>query len=56
MDTNIVIRTLIYNNSTIKFWAGGGIVYDSTVEQEYEEIKNKAEAILQLLRNFSERN
>jgi para-aminobenzoate synthetase component 1 len=56
MDTNIVIRTLIYNNSTIKFWAGGGIVYDSTVEQEYEEIMNKAEAILQLLRNFSERN
>ncbi len=29
MDTNIAIRTLVYNHGNIRFWAGGGIVNDS---------------------------
>lgn len=55
MDTNIAIRTLSNTNGCIRFWAGGGIVYDSILEQEYQEIIYKATAMLQLLRGFNER-
>ena len=49
MDTNIAIRTLIHSAGTIRFWAGGGIVYDSQVEEEYQETFDKAAALLRLL-------
>lgn len=49
MDTNIAIRTLVHNHGTIRFWAGGGIVYDSDVDAEYQETLDKAAALLQLL-------
>jgi len=49
MDTNIAIRTLIHSAGTIRFWAGGGIVYDSQVEKEYQETFDKAAALLELL-------
>ena len=49
MDTNIAIRTLIHSAGTIRFWAGGGIVYDSQVEEEYRETFDKAAALLRLL-------
>lgn len=52
MDTNIAIRTLAHNNGCIRFWAGGGIVYDSVLDQEYQETLHKAEAMLQLLHSF----
>lgn len=55
MDTNIAIRTLSNTNGCIRFWAGGGIVYDSILEQEYQEIMYKAAAMFQLLRGFNER-
>lgn len=53
MDTNIVIRTLIYNQAQIRFWAGGGIVNDSQLEAEYQECFDKASALLRLLDEFS---
>lgn len=53
MDTNIAIRTLVHNNDCIRFWVGGGIVYDSILKQEYQETLFKAQALLQLLRGFS---
>jgi len=53
MDTNIAIRTLVHSNHTIRFWAGGGIVYDSVVEEEYQECFDKAAALLDLLKQFS---
>ena len=49
MDTNIAIRTLIHSAGTIRFWAGGGIVYDSQVEEEYRETFDKTAALLGLL-------
>jgi para-aminobenzoate synthetase component 1 len=53
MDSNIAIRTLVHSNNTIRFWAGGGIVNDSVVEEEYQECFDKAAALLDLLRQFS---
>ncbi|MCX7100189.1 MAG: aminodeoxychorismate synthase component I [Methylobacter sp.] len=53
MDTNIAIRTLVHSAGTIRFWAGGGIVNDSVVEDEYQESFDKAAAMLDLLRQFS---
>lgn len=38
---NITIRTLIYDEATLVFWGGGGIVADSQVEQEYQETFDK---------------
>jgi len=49
MDSNITIRTLIYSDNRLRFWAGGGIVADSNVDEEYQEVHDKAAAILNLL-------
>lgn len=53
MDSNIAIRTLVHSNGTIRFWAGGGIVNDSDLEEEYQESFDKAEALLRLLKKLS---
>lgn len=52
MDTNIVIRTLVHSAQTIRCWAGGGIVNDSVLHEEYQESFDKAEALLRLLRGL----
>ncbi len=52
MDSNIVIRTLVYADNEIRCWAGGGIVADSDVEAEYRETLDKASAMLKLLRHY----
>ena len=52
MDTNIAIRTLVHSDNTIRFWAGGGIVNDSVVEEEYQESFDKAAALFQVLKRF----
>jgi para-aminobenzoate synthetase component 1 len=49
MDTNIAIRTLVHNAGTVRFWAGGGIVHDSRVDEEYQETIDKAAPLLLLL-------
>jgi para-aminobenzoate synthetase component 1 len=49
MDTNVAIRTLVYNQGCLRFWTGGGIVADSVEEAEYQETLDKAAAILQTL-------
>ncbi len=54
MDTNIAIRTLVHSENTIRFWAGGGIVNDSVMEDEYQESFDKAAALLNLLDQFNE--
>lgn len=50
MDLNIAIRTLIYSDSQVRFWVGGGIVADSVMEEEFQETLDKAKAILLMLR------
>lgn len=49
MDTNIAIRTLVHSNDELRFWAGGGLVSDSTEEGEWQESLCKAAAMLRLL-------
>jgi para-aminobenzoate synthetase component 1 len=49
MDTNIAIRTLVHSHGSLRFWAGGGIIYDSDAAQEYLETFDKAEAMLRVL-------
>ncbi|WP_394754144.1 aminodeoxychorismate synthase component I [Crenothrix sp.] len=53
MDSNIAIRTLVHSDGTIRFWAGGGIVNDSVLEEEYQECFDKAAAMLDLLRQLT---
>jgi len=48
MDTNIAIRTLLYTGGRLYCWAGGGIVVDSVLEEEYQESLDKAAAMLNL--------
>ena len=52
MDTNIVIRTLVYSGDEVHCWAGGGIVADSNEKTEYQETLDKASAILKLLQHY----
>jgi para-aminobenzoate synthetase component 1 len=49
MDVNIAIRTLVHSQGVIRFWAGGGIIADSRLEDEYQETFDKAAAMLKLL-------
>lgn len=53
MDSNIAIRTLVHSAQTIRFWAGGGIVSDSVMADEYQESFDKVAILLQLLAQFS---
>lgn len=53
MDTNITIRTLVYSNNRLRFWAGGGIVADSEVESEHQEVHDKAAAMFRLVDGLS---
>lgn len=46
MNTCIAIRTLVFKNNCAYVQAGGGIVYDSNAEDEYQESYNKANATL----------
>ncbi len=52
MESNIAIRTLVYSENEIRFWAGGGVVADSVGEEEYQETLDKAGAMVELLRRF----
>jgi anthranilate synthase component 1 len=46
MDMAIAIRTMVVKNGIAYTQAGGGIVYDSEPEREFEETMNKARAQL----------
>lgn len=47
MDTNIVIRTLVYQDGMARFNTGGGIVAQSDIEAEYRETLIKARKIFE---------
>ncbi len=49
MEANIAIRTLTASGDSIHFCAGGGIVADSVMEDEYQEVRHKAAAMFELL-------
>lgn len=45
MDTNIAIRTLVYEGDKVSFNVGGGITADSNPAEEYQETLDKAAAM-----------
>ncbi|MCZ6634479.1 MAG: anthranilate synthase component I [bacterium] len=45
MDTCIAIRTMVIKNKKAYVQAGGGVVFDSEPEYEYQETVNKARAL-----------
>jgi anthranilate synthase component 1 len=49
MDMAIAIRTMVLSRGIAHVQAGGGIVYDSVPEREYEESMNKARALLKAI-------
>lgn len=49
MDFNVAIRTMMIQDNLAVFNAGGGIVYDSKGETEYEEMMLKARPLLAAL-------
>jgi anthranilate synthase component 1 len=46
MDTAITIRTVVMKDGVARIQAGGGVVYDSVPETEYQETLTKARATL----------
>jgi anthranilate synthase component 1 len=49
MDTAITIRTMVMKHGVAHIQAGGGVVYDSVPEREYQETLNKARAVMQAI-------
>jgi len=49
MDMAIAIRTMVLKDGIARVQAGGGIVYDSVPELEYDESMNKARALLKAI-------
>ena len=54
MDTAIPIRTIVYKDNTAYIQAGGGIVFDSEPQSEYQETINKASAPLRAVEHSDE--
>lgn len=46
MDLSIAIRTATITNNTLYFSVGGGVVYDSSPDSEYEETLHKGKTIM----------
>lgn len=51
-DSNIAIRTMICDQQFVYCYGGGGIVYDSVCDKEYEETFAKVGKMLQTLDQF----
>lgn len=49
MDSSICIRTVLAENNTLHCWAGGGIVLDSSADDEYQETLDKVSKIVPVL-------
>lgn len=55
MDLNVAIRTAICSENNIHFGSGGGIVYDSRPEDEYQETLHKAGSFFEVMENLKSR-
>jgi para-aminobenzoate synthetase component 1 len=49
MDLNIAIRTIVCKDDRAYFQVGGGIVWDSDAESEYQETLHKAKSLIEAL-------
>jgi len=56
MDTSIAIRTAVFAQGHLWFWAGGGLVADSQLALESDEIQVKAQAMLELVDSFRDQD
>ncbi len=56
MDLNIAIRTALVHCGKLYFSVGGGIVYDSDPQAEYEETLHKGLTFFQTLKSFGTGN
>lgn len=56
MDLNIAIRTALIKDGVCYYSAGGGIVYDSTEEDEYQETLHKARSLFQVIDKMGKSN
>jgi para-aminobenzoate synthetase component 1 len=52
LDMNIPIRTTLVAGGELRFYAGGGIVADSTPVEEFEETETKVAAIRRAVAAF----
>ena len=52
MDSSITIRTLLANHGDISCWGGGGIVFDSNSQDEYQESIQKVRVLMNALERF----
>jgi para-aminobenzoate synthetase component 1 len=50
MDLSIVIRTMLIKNNNVYFQVGGGIVWDSNAEDEFQESLDKGKALVEALK------
>ena len=56
MDTAIALRTAIIKDDIMYVQAGGGVVYDSNEEYEYNETVNKSQALFSAAKDAIKRN
>jgi len=49
LETNIAIRTIVVKDGVARFSAGGGLVIDSELKAEYQEITDKAKMMTKAL-------
>ena len=56
MDTCIAIRTMLIKDGKAYVQAGGGVVFDSDPECEYQETVNKARALFRAVETGRERS
>ncbi|MGV6818207.1 MAG: aminodeoxychorismate synthase component I [Thiotrichales bacterium] len=52
MDTSIAIRTATLTAGRMRYWAGGGLVADSTLEEEFQESLDKAEVFFKWVQDL----
>ena len=55
MDFSIVIRTATITKGKVLFSVGGGIVYDSDPEDEYDETLHKAQSLMKVMNKHKEK-
>jgi para-aminobenzoate synthetase component 1 len=49
LDLNVAIRTAIISRGEAHFAVGGGVVYDSQEEEEYEETLHKGRTLFRVI-------
>ena len=54
LDLNVAIRTALIHNQTCCFSVGGGIVYDSDPQEEYQETLDKGRTLFQVIAQAGE--